>query len=192
MPVQLVSQQFEMHHDGVDGVLDLVADSGGKPADGRHSAREFQLAFDFAHRFQIVQRKQGAQALPLPVGVFIVDEIERNLHSTAGFGRDLFLHHGNPGVEGISHRPAQQRVPVEHLVNFSSQDVIAVHAEEPFDRVADQHGAVVAGEKENSVFQIGHDLVEVLFQRRENLFHVAHAAAEALDLVRYLHHGIAR
>ena len=34
---QLGLEQLKMHHDGVDGILDLVAHAGGEPADRRHA-----------------------------------------------------------------------------------------------------------------------------------------------------------
>ena len=46
------------------------------------------------------------------------------------------------------------------------------------------------GEQQDAVLQVGHDRVEVLFQGGEDLFHVAHAPADALDLVRDQHHGV--
>ena len=43
---ELVLEQFQMHHDGVDGIFHFVADAGGESADGRHAAREFQFRLD--------------------------------------------------------------------------------------------------------------------------------------------------
>ena len=58
---QLGLQQLQMHHDGVDGILYLVAHAGGEPADGGHAPRELQLRLDLCGRLQIVQRDQRAQ-----------------------------------------------------------------------------------------------------------------------------------
>ncbi len=46
-------------------------------------------------------------------------------------------------------------------------------------------------EEHHAVLQIGKDLIEILLQRRENLFHVPHATAQPFDLVRNLNYGIA-
>ena len=62
-----------MHDDGVDGILDLVADAGSQPADGGHAPRKLELRLDRFSRFQIVQRDQRAQSL---VRVLVVDELK--------------------------------------------------------------------------------------------------------------------
>ena len=49
-------------------------------------------------------------------------------------------------------------------------------------RLRDQHRAPVAGEEQDAVLQIAENLVEILLQRGEDLFHIAHALADALDL----------
>ena len=61
---ELGLEQLQVNHDGVDGVLHLVADAGGEPADGGHAPRELQLRLDRLGRFQIVQHHQRAQPLP--------------------------------------------------------------------------------------------------------------------------------
>ena len=73
-----------------------------------------------------------------------------------------------------------------------AQDLRAADAQKAFHRIADQHRTGIVGVEQDAVLQIGHDLVEVLFEGREDLFHVAHAPADAFDLVRDQHHGIAR
>ena len=50
-------------------------------------------------------------------------------------------------------------------------------------RLRDQHRAAVAGEEQNSVLQIAENLIEILLQRGEDLFHVAHALADRSILV---------
>ncbi len=46
----------------------------------------------------------------------------------------------------------------------------------------DEHRAAVPGKEKNAVLQIAQDLVEIVFQRREHLFDIAHALADLLDL----------
>ena len=75
-------------------------------------------------------------------------------------------------------------------MNFRSQNLVPAEAKKAFDGVADQDGTGIAGEEQDSVFQIGHDLVEVLLQCGEDLLNIAHATAEALDLVGDLHDGV--
>jgi hypothetical protein len=55
--------------------------------------------------------------------------------------------------------------------------------QKPPRRLGDQHRAPVAGEEQDSVLQVAENLIEVLLQSGEDLFHVAHALADALDLV---------
>ena len=185
--VELVTEQLQVHHDRIDRILDLVTNAGGQPADGRETARELQLTLDLPDRFEVVQGQERAEGLTAVGRAVVVDEVERNLYPPAGLGSDLFLHDRDAGVEGVADGGAEPGGAIEDLVKLRSQDLSAAQAKEPFDRIADQHGAGVAGEEQDAVFQIGHDLVEVFFQGGKDLLHVAHAAAKALDLVGDLH-----
>ena len=57
-------------------------------------------------------------------------------------------------------------------------------SQKSFDRCADQHDARVASEQHQAVLQVGHDLVDVVFQGRENFLGVAHLAAEVSNFQR--------
>src|SRR5580700_1313143 len=52
--MNLVPEQLQMDDDGVDGILDLVADSGREAADRGHAARNLELGLDLADRLQVV------------------------------------------------------------------------------------------------------------------------------------------
>ena len=45
-----------------------------------------------------------------------------------------------------------------------------------------QHGAPIAGKQQDAVLQVAENLVEIFLQRGEDLFHIAHALADHLDL----------
>ncbi len=118
---QLGAQQFQMNHDGVDGVLDLVAHTGGEPANGGHAPRKLQLRLDLFRRLQIVQGDQRAQSL---AGVVVVDKIQLGLDAPAGLGANLFLRKGGAGVEGIAQGLAQQRGAIENLARVQAQNAL--------------------------------------------------------------------
>ena len=120
---QLVLQQFQVDHDGVDRVLHLVAHAGGESSDGGHAPRKLQLGLDFFNRLQVVQRDQSAQTLLVLV---IVDEIQRGLNAPARFGADLFLHHVDAGIEGLAQGFAQHGRAVENLPRVQAQNAVSV------------------------------------------------------------------
>jgi hypothetical protein len=66
---------------------------------------------------------------------------------------------------------------------MQAQNVVPLVGQKPPRRLGDQHRAPVAGEKQDSILQVAENLIEILFQRGEDLFHIAHALADALDLV---------
>ena len=168
-----------MHHDGVDGILDLVAHAGREPADGRHAPRKLQFRLDLLHRFKIVQRHQRAQTHPC---IVVVDEVHRCLDATPRLGADLFLHQRDPGVESLAKRSSQHRGIIEDFARLQTQNVVALDVEKAPRRLRHQHRAPVPGEQQNAVLQISENLVEIFLQRGEDLFHVAHALADLLDL----------
>ena len=103
---QFGPEQLQMNADGVDGVFDLVADAGGKPADGGHTPRELQLRLDLLDRLQVVQRNQRAQCL---TGTVVVDKVQRGLYAAPGLGENLLLHQGTAGFKGIEQGLSQYR-----------------------------------------------------------------------------------
>ena len=112
---QLVLQQFQMHHNGVDGVLHLMAHAGGEPSDGRHAARKLQIGLDFRRRLKIVHRDQRAQSL---AGLAVVDEVQRGLDATPALGANLFLHQRGARLESI----AQGTASAVELSEFQAHD----------------------------------------------------------------------
>ena len=55
---------------------------------------------------------------------------------------------------------------------------------------ADQDCAGIVGVEQDAVLQVGHDLIKIFLEGREDFFHVAHAAADAFDLVRDQDHRV--
>ncbi len=168
-----------MNHDGVDGILDLVAYAGGEAADGGHAARELELRFDFFGGFDVVKGDERAQ--PLTVFV-VVDEVDRGSYAAAGLGANLFLHHGDAGIDGFPERAAKNCGAVEDVAGVEPENVVTVDVEKAAGSLGDEHGAAVAGEKKDAVLQVAEDLVEVFLQGREDFFDIAHALTNLLDL----------
>ena len=168
-----------MHHDGIDRILDFMTDTRRQPADRRHAPRKFQFRLDLLHRFEVVQRDQRTKAHPRMV---VVDKVHRSLNATARFSLDLFLHQRHSCIEGLAERSSQHRGIVENLTRLQTQNVIAFEVEKSLSRLRNQHRASVPGEQQNAVLQVSENLVEVFLQGRENLFHIAHALPDLLDL----------
>ena len=72
---------------------------------------------------------------------------------------------------------------IEDLPRAQAQDGALLDAQKAPRRLGDQHRPPVPGEEQNSVLQIAENLVQVLLQCGKNLFHIAHALADHLDLV---------
>ena len=179
--LNLVPEQFQVNDDGVDGVLDFVADAGRESADRGHAARNLQLGFDLPNGFEVVDGEQSAEGMTV-AGLGVVDEVEGDLDAAAGFGGDFFLDDGHAALERVAYEAAEAGVAVEDLADFSAEDAFAADVEEALAGAGDQDGAGVAGEEHDAVLQVGEDLVEVLAQGGEDLLDVADALAEALDL----------
>ena len=78
----------------------------------------------------------------------------------------------------------------EDAVDAAAEEAGAGDAEEALDGVGDQGGAAFGGEEQDAILQVRHDGVEVLLECGEDLLDIAHAAADALDLVRDLTDGV--
>jgi len=63
-----------------------------------------------------------------------------------------------------------------------AQDGAALDGEKPSRGLGDQHRAPVSGEEQNSILQLEQNLIQILLQCGKNLFHIAHALADDLDL----------
>ena len=46
----------------------------------------------------------------------------------------------------------------------------------------DQHGAPIAGKKQDSILQVAENPIEISLQSREDLFHITDTPADALNL----------
>ena len=84
--------------------------------------------------------------------------------------------------EGVAQRPAQHCGAVEDLLRVQAQNrSISRRAGSgaPLQKPA-RRGLL--REEQNAVLQVAENLVEILLQCGENLFHIAHALADLLDL----------
>ena len=64
----------------------------------------------------------------------------------------------------------------------ASPDACSFDLEEALRRFGDQHRPSIAGEQQDAVLEIAQNLVEIVLQRGEDLFHIAHALPDLLDL----------
>ncbi len=118
------------------------------------------------------------------------DEIEGDLDAASGLGLDLLLVQGAAGFEGVADQAAELGLQAEDAVDAAAEEAGAGDAEEALDGVGDQGGAALRGEEQDAVLQVRHDRVEVLLEGGEDLLDIAHAAADALDLVGDLDDGV--
>ena len=93
---QLVAQQLQMKHDGVDGILHFVGHAAGEASAGGKAARHFDLVANAPHRFRIAHDQQRAD-----LRVLLLHEIERNLDALSSGRLELALRQGAPPLKGI-------------------------------------------------------------------------------------------
>ena len=131
-------------------------------------------------------RSCSVTSAPRPCAcVVVVNKIHRSLNASSGFGADLFLHQrARLRIESLAQRPAQHRGAVEDLARMQAQNVVSLDLQKTPRRLRNQHRAPVPGEQQNAVLQIAQNLVEIVLQRGEYLFHIAHALPDLLDLGR--------
>jgi hypothetical protein len=170
-----------VHDDGVDGVLDLVADAGGEATDSGHSAGELELGLDGFGGFEVVEGEKRAQSLSR---FSVVDELEGEFDAAAGFSDDEFLRQGSGGCEGLAESSAEQSASVEDLVGVEAENGSLLAGEKAPGSLGNKNGAVVGGEQKDAVLEVAENLIEVFLEGGEDFFDVAHAPAKALDLSR--------
>src|SRR5215469_6206500 len=175
--LQFVLQQPQVQHDRVNGILDLVGDAAREASAGRHAARHLDFIFDLPHRLGVAQDQQGAD-LAAP----FLDKVQRDLHTLAVRGLDLFLCHRTAQVKTLEQQHAQRGIAGEDLIHGSAKQLAPRAAQEALHRGANQHYARLAGEQHQAVLQIPHDLVDVVLQGRENLLGIPYLATQVRNL----------
>jgi len=100
---ELALEELNVNNDGVDGVLDFVAHSGGEAADGGHAAGELELGLDGLDGFEIVEGEERAQSL---TRLTVMNELEGEFDALAGFSDDDFLGQRSASREGLAKGPA--------------------------------------------------------------------------------------
>src|SRR5579871_290261 len=168
-----------MQHDGVNGILDLVRDAAGEAAAGREPAGHLDFVADPLYRFRVAHDEQSAD-----LRVFLLHEIEGNLHALAAGRLELPLRNGALALEGIEEGGTDAGIAVEDFADGAAQQLTPGASEESFDRGADQHDTGITGEEHQAILQLGHELIDVVFQCRENFASVADLASEVGNLER--------
>ena len=174
---ELVLQELQVEHDGVDGILHFMSNAAGHASAGREAAGHLNFVADAAHGFGVAHNQQRAD-----LGAFLLNKIQRHLHAPAG-GRDkLALRERSPAFKSVEHRGAERRVPGKNFRDGSAQQFSSRPAEKALHRRAHQHDAGVSREQHQAVLQLRHELVHVVFQSGKNFPAVAHLPAKVGDL----------
>ena len=79
----------------------------------------------------------------------------------------------------------------ENLARFAAQQLIGGRAQEIFHRGTDHHGAAVAREQQQPVFQAAENLVQILAQGTEDFAHSAQLQSDLADFGAHLPEFIA-
>jgi hypothetical protein len=176
---ELALEQFDVDNDSIDGVLNLVANAGGKAADGGHAAGKLELGLDRFNGFEIVEGKERAQSL---ARFSVLDEFEGELDASASLSDDDFLGQRGGGCECMTESTAQERFGVEDFSGVETKDEAVVEGEEAPGGLRDEDGALVGGEEEDAVLKVAENLIEVFLEGGEDLLDIAHTLTDALDL----------
>ena len=126
-----------------------------------------------------MQHDQRAQAL---LGVFVVDKLQRGLNAASGFSTNLLLVESGAGIERFAENAAQGCGGIEDIVSVKAENVLARNFKEAPRRLRHEDGAPIAGEEQDAILKVAENLVEIFSQRGEDLLHITHALADALDL----------
>ena len=87
-------------------------------------------------------------------------------------------------LESVDHQRGQGRISGEDFPGGSAQQFCPRPAQEALDRRAHQYHAGVSREQHQAILQLGHELVDVVFQSGKNLLAIAHLPAQMGDLQR--------
>src|SRR6202165_5416436 len=166
-----------MQNDSVDWILNFVGHTTGEPAAGREPGGHFDFVFNPVDRLRITQSQQRTDLRSL-----FTDKVERNLHPLAVGKLDLTLWNRAPSIERLQDQLPEPRLGRKNLPGHTTQQVSPRTAQEALHGSAHQHHPRVASEKHQSILQIAHDLVYIVFQGGKNLFRVAHLPSKVRDL----------
>src|SRR5208337_1240916 len=174
---QLVAQQLQVQHDGVDGILDFVGDAAGEASAGGKAARHFDLVADALDRFGVAHDQQSAD-----LGVLLLDEVERYLHALSASCLELAFRERPAALESVEQSRPQARIAVKYFLNRMTKQFGARAAEKSLHRSADQDHAGIAGEKHQAILQFGHKLIHVVLEGGENFSAIANLPAQIGNL----------
>ena len=108
-------------------------------------------------------------------------EIEGDLHALSPGGIEFALGQRTMAFKSVENRGAKHRIAGEYLFRGAAQQFLARTPEESFDRCAHQYDPGIAGEQHEPVLELGHQLIDIVFQSGENFFRIAHLAAQVGD-----------
>src|SRR5437764_4268790 len=174
---QFVPQNLEMHHNGINGILNFVRHAGGELAYIGQAAGDLDLAFNLPNRLRVAHGEQSAQLLSI-----LFDEIQRDLDVGAVVAGNLHHVHGTVHAERAENAAAELRMSGEDLLGMLAQHLAPRLAKEGLDGGAYQHCALIAREQHQAILQVGHDLIDILLQGREDFIDGAHLPPNAFDL----------
>ena len=112
----------------------------------------------------------------------LFDEIQRDLDVGAVVAGNLHHVHGTVRAERAENAAAELRMSGEDLLGMLAQHLAPRLAKEGLDGGAYQHCALIAREQHQAILQVGHDLIDILLQGREDFIDGAHLPPNAFDL----------
>ncbi len=139
------------------------------------------------HRFGIAHGEQRADRRSL-----FLNEIERHLNPPAIGSFEFVLPQRPLLLECRQKHRAQNRAIGKNFFRGAPQNFAPRAAEKLLRRGAYQHHPRIAREQHEPVLQLGHDLLDVVFQRGKNLVGIANLPAQVSDLQRHQAHLVLR
>src|ERR1700733_2836274 len=108
-----------------------------------------------------------------------------SLRAIRAFQRHFHIIDRNDVVSFYSQRAANRMANRKNFADAASPKFVGTAAEEIFNRRANENGAAVGVEEEQSVLQAAHDLVKVLAQGAEDFAPLAQFFSDADDFRAY-------
>ena len=170
---QFVAQELQVQHDGVDGILYFVSHAAGEASAGGEAARHLDLVANAADRFGVAHDQQRAD-----LRIFFLHEVERHLDALSSGASNSRCDKGRRRSNASSSATDRGESPVKYFLHSVAEKFRARTAQKSFDRRAHQHHARVAREQHQAILQLGHELIDVVFEGRENFSAVANLAAQ--------------
>ncbi len=138
-------------------------------------------------RLEVAQGDQSAHARTAFADHLHADADALRRQTGIGGGNiNLRGRYGLKFVFGQNESGAQRVARRKNLARFAAQQLISGRAEEIFHRGADHHGAAIAREQQQAVFQAAENLVQIFSQRTEDFAHPAQLQSDLADFGAHL------